>query len=200
MSTNEQTIAAEIRARDIVLLIIHRCQQRPEFGRTSLQKVAYFVGRALGRDLGHRPYYYGPFASPVEQETQALALSELVEERVQSLGFANQAGFEARQFEYKVTPLGEERVKKLESQHPREAGIIDEVVKALLENQGRLDQRLLSAAAKVDFIAMRESRPVSVQDVQLAAMDLGWQLDQRQVSKVMEMLRDLGFVKIADNS
>jgi uncharacterized protein YwgA len=185
-----------MKGRDIILYIISRCQSRPAFGRTSLQKVAYFVGRAMDRDLGHRAYFYGPFASSVERETQALVLSELVEEKVQALGFANAGGFEAKQYEYRVTESGEERLKKLQDQYPSETEMIDLVIEALVENAGRLDQRLLSAAAKVDYIAKQEGRPVSVHDVQLAAKDLGWRLDEVQVSEVVEMLRKLGFVEL----
>jgi uncharacterized protein YwgA len=186
-----------MRLRDIVLYVIARCQDRSEFGRTSLQKVIYFLGRAMNRDFGYRPYFYGPFASPVERETEALVFSNLVEERVDSLGFANAAGFAAKRYEYTLTPTGDERIRFLGERHPQETKIIDEVIDALLEHAGGLDQRILSAAAKVDYIAIQESRPVSVEDVRLSAIrDLGWSLTEPQVEEVMSLLNRLGFVQV----
>jgi uncharacterized protein YwgA len=46
-------------------------------GRTTMQKIMYFVSVALGKDFGHRAHYYGPFSRPVES---ALTVSALTEE------------------------------------------------------------------------------------------------------------------------
>lgn len=193
-----ESLEEGIKQRDIVLYVLDRCGERPEFGRTSLQKVVYFVGRKLDRDLGHHAHYYGPYASLIEHDTAALVLSKLVEERVQELGFWNSGGFPARRYEYHVTPLGRERVQEVKSRHPQEVSAIAEVVDGLLEEAGRLDQKVLSAAAKVDYIAMEEGRPVSVQDVRYAARDLGWSVTEEQVGEVFRLLSKLHFVQLVE--
>ena len=192
----EASISEDMKGRDIILMLIAKGQERAEFGRTSLQKVAYFVGRVLGRDLGHRAHFYGPFASLIERETETLVLSDLVEETVYPLGFANPAGFEAKQYEYKLTDLGRERVERLIAKYPEEAKTIDRVVDALLAHTGRLDQRVLSAAAKVDFIASQQDRSIDVPDVRLAAKDFGWELTDPQVDNVVDLLDKLGLAQV----
>ncbi len=193
--TEEMSVEG-MKVRDIVLMVIARSEDRHEFGRTSLQKVVYFIGRALGRDLGHRAHYYGPFASTLEQETETLVLSGFVDEKVYPLGFANAAGFEAKQYRYSLTDSGRERVKLLEDRYPTDAKIIDDVVSTLIAHTGKLDQRVLSPAAKVDFIARQQDKPVSTQDIQSAAEDLGWTLTDAQVTSVVDLLEKLGLVTV----
>jgi hypothetical protein len=182
--------------RDIVLYVLGRCAERSEFGRTSLQKVMYFVGRRLDRDLGHHAHFYGPFSPSVERETASLVLSKLAEERIQELGFWTSGGFPAKQYEYKLTNLGAARLEDVVARHSGDVKLINEVVDGLLQEAGGLDQRVLSAAAKVDYIAKEEGRPVSVQDVRSAARDLGWTISPTQVSEVVGLLSHLRFVEL----
>jgi len=197
MSEREKTATGEgMKSRDIVLFLTSLGQGRPEFGRTSLQKAAYFSSLVLGRDLGHRAHYYGPFSSTVEREMEALVLSSLVEEKVQLLGFANQIGFAAKQYEYKLTPSGEERVRELTGLYPKDADLLSGLVQSLVEHAGKLDQRVLSAAAKVHYIARQEGRPVSVPDVPVSARQLGWDLTDEQVEQVVHLLDKLSFIKV----
>jgi uncharacterized protein YwgA len=191
-SANENSM----KARDIVLHVIWRCEGRPEFGRTSLQKVMYFIGRRLNVDLGHRAYFYGPFASTIERETETLVLSKLVEEHVSPLGFIGPGGFPAKRFSYTLTSAGHDRVREVEKKHPDHIRIIDEVLDGLLHEAKGLDQRVLSAAAKVDYIAKQEGRSVSVDDVIAAAKDLGWSIRRTQAQFVVGLLGNLGFVKV----
>ncbi len=76
---------------------------------------------------------------------------------------------------------GQMRVEELTSRHKEDTGIIDSVIDSLLEHTKRLDQGVLSAAAKVDFIASHRKEPVTVEDVKLAANDLGWTLTDAQL-------------------
>lgn len=182
--------------RDIILCVLDRCSDRPEFGRTSLQKVMYFVGRRLNRDLGHHAHFYGPFASLIENEKSTLVLSDLVQERVRELGFWSLAGFPAKQYEYALTELGRKRLSLIEERHPDEMKVIDDLINGLIKEAGQLDQAVLSAAAKVDYIAKEEARPVSVTDVGSAARDLGWMISPTQTGEVVRILSNLGFVQV----
>lgn len=184
----------QMKVRDLVLLLVSLGEGRPEFGRTSLQKLGYFAGLTLDRDLGYQPHYYGPFSTLIERETQALVLSNLLEERTVRLGFANRAGFAARQYEYSGTAPGKERLADLHQRYPEEVKQLESLVTSLVGHVGRLDQQILSAAAKVDYIARQEGRPVTIQDVRTAATELGWELGGDQIEKVVELLRSLGFV------
>jgi uncharacterized protein YwgA len=189
-----------MKARDVVLMIVARGEGHPEFGRTSLQKVAYLTGRALERDLGHRAHYYGPFSSVIETETETLVLSDLVEEKVRSLGFANAAGFDAKQYDYKLTDAGKDRLALIEDRYGPQAEVVNHVVDKLIEFTGGLDQRMLSPAAKVDYIASREERPVTTKDVRRAASDLGWSLSDSQIESVVTLLSGLGLVQVTQGA
>lgn len=188
-----------MKARDVVLTIVARGEGHPEFGRTSLQKVAYLTGRALDRDLGHRAHYYGPFSSVIETETETLVLSDLVEEKVRSLGFANAAGFEAKQYDFKLTNAGRERLAFIHDRYGPQVEVVNHVVDSLIEITGGLDQRMLSPAAKVDYIAAREGRPVTTKDVRLAASDLGWRLSNSQIESVLALLSKLEFIQVTQS-
>lgn len=162
-----------------------------------MQKVAYFAGRAMDRDLGHRAHFYGPFSSEIERETETLVVSDVVEEKVRALGFANAAGFEAKQYEYKLSDAGKQRLDLISNRYGPQADVVNRVIDSLMEHAAGLDQQILSAAAKVDYIAARESRPVTNEDVKLAARDLGWSLSDSQIQSVITLLSKLGFIEVA---
>jgi uncharacterized protein YwgA len=92
-----------MKRRDILLTIIALCSERPEFGRTALQKVAYFVGVLREAGFRHQAHFYGPFSDVVEADVEALTLSGLIDERVQSLAFVGSGGHQARRYEYGMT-------------------------------------------------------------------------------------------------
>ena len=97
--------------RDLVLAVIGLCSSRAEFGRTSLQKVAYLVSLVFGVDLGHSAYYYGPYSSTVDADAEALVMGGLVSETVEPLGF-NGRGFPVNKFHYSVTSAGHDRLTR----------------------------------------------------------------------------------------
>ena len=173
---------------DLILVLIALCQDRQGFGRTSLQKVAYFVALALGVNLGHRAYYYGPFSDTVEQDVEALALSDLVDETVRPLGFVNQQGFAGRQYKYSVTESGMKRVDAIRSAHGDEYDRVDSVVSSFLERFSTLDQATLSAAAKVVYLTRREGHELSESEIGRLARDLGWNLAATTVRQVRSLV------------
>jgi uncharacterized protein YwgA len=190
----------KMKRRDILLTIIALCSTRPEFGRTALQKVAYFVGFLREAGFRHQAHYYGPFSDVVEADVEALALSGLIEERVQSLAFVGSSGHQARRYEYRLTEAGRRRVEGLRSAHPSEFTTIDDFVQQLVEAAGGLDQNVLSAAAKTFFIANREKRDLSTTEVRALARELGWSLGPKQIKRVAGVLHRLNLVEVASGS
>jgi uncharacterized protein YwgA len=184
-----------LKQRDLVLLIIDRCSDHPEFGRTSLQKIAYFSALRLGIDIGHTAHFYGPFSHNVERELDALTLSDLAEERAMGLGFANSAGYEARKYEYRITDTGRRRIAEIETSHSDAVHALDELVGLIADRVGGFDQRFLSTAAKTLYIAIEQGRPLSVQEASELAREHGWEVTPRDIGRVFELLQDLGFVE-----
>ena len=185
-----------MRRRDMLLAIIALCWERPEFGRTALQKVAYFVGILKEAGFRHQPHYYGPFSDVVEADVEALTLAGLVEERVQSLTFVGSSGRQARRFEYRLTDDGRARVSELRATHPADFAAIEGVVQQLEQVAGGLDQNILSAAAKTFFIANRENRELSTTEIRALGRQLGWDLRPKQIQRVATMLQRLNLVKV----
>lgn len=186
-----------MKRRDILLTIIALCSKRPEFGRTALQKVAYFVGILRETGFRHQAHFYGPFSDVVEADVEALALSGLIDERAHSLAFVGSGGHQARRYEYDLTEDGSKRIDELRAAYPSEFSAIEDFVHQLEEAAGGLDQNVLSASAKTFFIARREQRNLSVTDIRDLARELGWDLRPQQIKRVSRVLQRLNLVQVA---
>jgi uncharacterized protein YwgA len=184
-----------MKQRDLVLSIIDLCCDRPEFGRTSLQKVAYFVSQGLHQQLGHKAHFYGPFSEDVEDDVEGLLLAGLIDEKATSLGFQSYGGDAAKKYEYSMTDAGNERVEALRGAYPEEFQSLATFIERLEQAAGGLDQSVLSPAAKTYFIASREHRPVKTSEIRTFGAQLGWNLQRKQVLQVVAVLKTLGLVK-----
>ena len=184
-----------MQARDLVLAVIDAASGRPDFGRTSLQKTTFFAAIALGVDLGHSAYYYGPYSAAVEQDTEALVMATLVEEDSSTIG-VNNRGFPITRYQYKVSSDGKQRVQQLKGKYPTEVGVVDELVKQLVAVIGSLDQTTLAAAAKTYYIAREQGSPVTPDTVADLAKDYGWTLRADRVADAANVLNSLNLVEV----
>lgn len=186
-----------ISARDVVLSLIgYGTERQQEFGRTSLQKVAYFASITTGIDLGHRAFYYGPFSSKVEEETEALVLSGLITQTRTDLGFVNKKGFPGVKYSYALTESGQERWDAVKERDPALSDALHQLVQTLGNTVGSLDQGLLSLAAKTYFITAEQNTGLSVEQIQELAKEKNWTLSKGQVEKVAQYLQQLGLVNV----
>jgi uncharacterized protein YwgA len=181
-----------LKARDLILTIIGLTSARDEFGRTSLQKVVYFVADDLGLDLEHVAHFFGPYSSRVEQEVEAMVGAGLVRESIQHLGFVGSGGFEGLKYSYELTDAGRKRYDDLERTYPEDTTKVAQFIDKLQELAGSLDQKLLSAAAKTHYISKLEGAALSPDRIRQVAKDFGWQLSSGQVNRVTELLHSLG--------
>ena len=184
-----------MQARDLVLAVIDAASGRPDFGRTSLQKTTFFAAIALGVDLGHSAYYYGPYSAAVEQDTEALVMATLVEEDSSTIG-VNNRGFPITRYQYKVSSDGKQRVQQLKGKYPTEVGVVDELVKQLVAVIGSLDQTTLAAAAKTYYFAREQGSPVTPDTVADLAKDYGWTLRADRVADAANVLNSLNLVEV----
>lgn len=183
-----------MKRHDILLEIIDSCGPRPDVGKTSLQKLAYFVGKRFSYNLEHRAHYYGPFSEALEGDISLLAASGYIVEKVEALGFIGAAGFPARRYEYDITEAGADRLKDLKAHYP-ELEHIQHFVQEIETVAGGLDQQILSAAAKTYFIAEREGGSVSPSDVKRMTADYSWKLSKEEIERVTSILVGLGFFR-----
>lgn len=188
-----------MKRRDVLLTIISAGATRPEFGRTSLQKIAYFVGAHRDVEFRHQAHFYGPFSEVVEADVEALVSAGIIEERVQNLPFVGSRGQQGKRFEYRLTDEGENRIEELRAVHTSEFADVERFVRKLEEAAGGLDQGILSPAAKTFFIASRENRALKPQEIHDLALDLGWDLEPAQIKKVARVLQQLDLVEVSSN-
>jgi len=186
----------EMKSRDLLLVLIDACQGRKAFGKTSLQKCAYFVSLRLGKDLAYRPLHYGPYSHLVESEVDALVMSSLVTESVENLGSVGTNGFPVKRFEYQVSDAAKSRIDKLLKAYPAEVAKIRELIDELDSRTQGLEQRLLSPAAKTLFITKETGKAVSTEEISEMAAELGWALDEKEVESVSSTLAELSFIKV----
>ena len=159
-----------LKRRDLVLMTIALCAEKPEFGRTSLQKLVYFISQYSESNFGYKAHFYGPFSEGVEEDVEALVLAGLVDEAVRKFGI------NGRHYEYRITNEGRERVSGLEGAYPSDCNRIGEMVKKIEESVGSLNQSVLSTAAKTHYIAANEGKAIRIADVPNIGRQFGWEM------------------------
>lgn len=85
-----ERVARPLTTRDTVLLITHAAGDTVG-GRTIMQKLAYFSGLGLNTGLGHRPHYYGPYSSKVEDAVSNAVIAGELHETVERMPHWRQA-------------------------------------------------------------------------------------------------------------
>lgn len=180
-----------MRTRDLLLTLIDACTDKdPEgFGRTSLQKMAYFAAHRLGVDLGHRAYHYGPYSDLVDDEVGMLALGCLIDEKFTVLGRGSRGA--VRQYQYSLKDEGRSRLKLVTDAYPNETAKVHDLVDKVLEVAGTLEQGLLSQAAKTYFVAEATGDRVGYDELSQVATEHGWTLEESKRPAVEKLLAAL---------
>jgi uncharacterized protein YwgA len=179
---------------ELVLVLIDKCANDDRFGRTSLQKVAYLAGAALGwPNLGHRAYHYGPYSRLLDNETNRLVRLGLVNEDSEDLGFVGVEGFAARRFRYSLTADGRSARAKLDKLARDDVCALVNTVDRIRQVAG-LDQRVLSLAAKTHFIARQQDTKLTYDQIREFALDVGWRLSSVQIEDVAKKLQELRLI------
>jgi uncharacterized protein YwgA len=184
--------ARDLTTRDIVLLIDHAAGDTVA-GRTVMQKLAYFVSVALRSSLGHRPHFYGPFSTKVEDAVGNAVLAGELHVSVERL-LHWRGGPEVRKYTYDLTPAGKERVDSLIENNPADWDHVRDAVRAIREVLPSLEQTTLSSAAKTHLIISGSEQGVIADDIPSMAERLGWELDAGQVETTLRLLEELKLV------
>lgn len=189
--------AKPLTTRDTVLLISHAVGGEVG-GRTLMQKLAYFSGLELGVELGHRPHYYGPYSSKIEDAlTNAVLAGELHEtvERIPDWS----GGPDMLKYTYNLQKNGLERAERVITEHPQEWDRIRSAVTKIKEVLPDLNQKTLSSAAKTYLIVDETEGGVSEDEIPALARRLGWKLTRTEVTKTVEILQKLNLLEDGDD-
>lgn len=181
--------ARTLTTRDTILLITHAAGDRVG-GRTIMQKLAYFTGLGLNTALGHRPHYFGPYSSKIEDAVTNAVIAGELHETVERLGDWG-GGPDVLKYTYDLTPAGKSRVDRLIEHNSSEWDRIRDAVQAIQAVLPGLDQKTLSAAAKTYLIISESNEGVEEADIPALAKRLGWELDANQVRDTVTLLERL---------
>lgn len=159
-------------------------------GRTLLQKRMYFLAVLVGEDFMFSPYYYGPYSSSVADHLGALCEAALVSE--QAVPYAEQFGpfGELRRYDYRLTSQGAEVV----DQRSDAVSIYGDALRKITSHAIADDPRSMSIAAKVHFI-VSEHGQASGREIRQRASQLGWDVQPRQIERIVDYLEYLGLIK-----
>jgi uncharacterized protein YwgA len=181
-----------VTTRDKVLLITHAAGGTVP-GRTIMQKLAYFAGLGRPGSLGHKPHFYGPYSTQVEDAVANAVIAGELHETVEHMPNWR-GGPDVLKYTYRLQPRGKQRVDRLIEEHPEEWRAIRGAVQSIRRVLPSLDQKTLSTAAKTHLIVSKAEGGVALDEIPTLAGQLGWQIDEAEVEKTVELLDELGLV------
>ena len=169
---------------DGILLVVHACGSHP-VGRTALQKLMYFASRLGVVDAGFNAHYYGPYSQEVANEVASLVDMDFLDEYSGVVYASGNTGYS-----YRLTDEG--RQVLTDANGHKET--IDKIVRSAISSFS-LNPRLLATAAKVHFILDESKAPMMPQTIRERAKNLGWDIDEPGIVKVIDYLKEMGLAK-----
>ena len=159
-----------------------------------MQKLAYFTALGLNTRLGHRPHFFGPFSSKVEDAVgNAVIAGELYETTDRFSDW--RGGPDVLKYTYKLSTVGKSRVDRLIEHNSDEWDHVRDSVQGIRQVLPGLDQKTLSAAAKTYLIISESEEGVDEEKIPALARRLGWELDTDQVSDTVKLLEQLDLLE-----
>jgi uncharacterized protein len=159
----------------LVLSITSKAECVP--GRTSLQKLSYFVNNSVAGGIAFKPHFYGPYSEEVASATDVEVAANLLHEEIaRGLYFRSGKEREWTRHSYSLTPDGQTYLNWLMTKSGLPFDTIGQVVQKL-KGETALDPDQLSRLAKVRFIIdsneLTKPHPV---EITTAARTFGWSI------------------------
>jgi uncharacterized protein len=171
---------------EFILILLH---SRPEGidGRTAVQKLGYFATVQLNKHLGYEADFYGPFSTNVAANLQNLVESDFVVEKQRITSRFR------KMYSYTLTDEAKIIAKNLKKKYPKEAKVINGVVKKC-DKIVNCDYNVLSWAAKVHYVLTKNKKPMTYSEAIAASNKFGWRLSESQISSASKLLRELKLI------
>jgi hypothetical protein len=180
-----------MKTRHVLAILLHASGNSIS-SKTKIQKEMYFLSKLLDEDFAFRAHYYGPYSPVVEQALDELIGAGFLGVKREVYGLDYQRGFEMKRFDYHLTPSGEKLAEELEEQYSSEVSTISEFVEKM-EAVGNPDYLDLSVAAKVYFILDKQGGKMAIDEIKKEAREFDWQINEDDVSKAVDILKQLEF-------
>ena len=159
-------------------------------GRTLLQKRMYFLAVLVGEDFMFSPHYYGPYSSMVADQLGALCEAAFVSEHTEAYPELLGPFGGPRRYDYRLTLPG----KAVADRRSDAVRVYGDALKKITSHPIADDPNLMSIAAKVHFI-VSEHEQATVGEIRQRASELGWDVQPRQIDRIVDYLKHLGLIK-----
>ncbi len=160
---------------DMLILILHASSDCNRIdGRTTIQKIAYFVSSSLKIENGYFPHYFGPYSPLIASNLQHLVSLGLVAEE------AILTQNERKMYSYYLTQDGKTYAKSIIPKFRQQLKKIVKVVEsANVISSDRINR--LASAAKLHYLLSHSERMLNVSSSIDMAKSLGWNLEEQQI-------------------
>ncbi len=170
------------------ILILLNAKPHGIDGRTAVQKLGYFATVKLKKNLGYEADFYGPYSTIVAANLQNLVESDFVTERERVTSRYR------KMYSYNLTDEAVSIAKNLKKKYPKEAKLIEAVVKKC-DRIVNCDYNVLSWAAKVHFVLEKTNKAMTYQEAIAASNKFGWKLSESQIASAAKLLTELKLIE-----
>jgi uncharacterized protein YwgA len=163
-------------------------------GRTSIQKLIYFLSIFGKVDVKYLPHYYGPYSADVAGSIQMLSSIDFLDEKVetqQSTGYSVPENW--RRYLYSISEDGEQIIAQLKESNEKEYNEISRIISQF--ETVNYNPEVLSWAAKVNYIISKKGASMTPEAIINTAGSFGWKLTEEQVDSAIEILKNLNLCK-----
>ena len=182
-----------MKARHLILILLDTLGGKID-SKTKLHKEIYFISLMLGRDIGYKAHYYGPYSPQVEQGLDESIGAGYLNMTHQVFGMDPNRGFEFKRYDFSLTESGKRFSEILKKKYPEEHKQIKGFARKLREI-GDPDYVTLSLSAKAYFIL--DKAGIAMTDSQIAekAKEFGWNVTEDDITTAVAILEKLDLVQ-----
>lgn len=158
--------------------------------RTVIQKLCYFLEASGIIDAEFRPHHYGPYSDDIQESLSSLIGLKFIDEIAEKYENAY-FRWGGRKYTYNITEDGKILLEKQRNnfQYDEIKGIVEKCQKI-----ANLNLDILSVAAKIHYILIKEGREMSAGQVLEEAKEQGWEIDRQNTEKAVTLLEALGLL------
>jgi uncharacterized protein YwgA len=164
-------------------------------GRTSIQKLIYFLSIFEIVEVKYLPHYYGPYSADVASSIQMLSSIDFLKEKIETpetTGYSVPENW--KRYLYSLSTEGEQIVKDFKKTNMGKYSEIHRIIK-ICKDSVNFNPDILSWAAKINYILSKKKEPMNYEAIINTADSFGWKLSPEQVKMGAKLLKNLNLCK-----
>ncbi len=159
-------------------------------GRTSIQKLIYFLSIFGIVKVKYLPHYYGPYSADVASSIQILSSLDFLKEKIETqetTGYSVPENW--KRYLYSLSIDGEQLVKDIKKSN-KDYEEVYNIIK-ICKDSVNFNPDILSWAAKINYILSKKGEPMTCEAIIDTADSFGWKLSPEQVDMGVKLLENL---------